>query len=131
AHARLDLLEDAPGDHRLPFVEHQAVEEPGAVHDRHATDVRDRPFEAAGTRHGHGEDLRLQPGATTGRAGHLPHIALVALLLRLRLGLVEAPLEERHDALEPRIVRADPPESVAVAHPDLGGRSAEDRLADL
>src|SRR5699024_2568682 len=88
-------------------------------------------FEAAGTRHGHGEDLRLQPGATTGRAGHLPHIALVALLLRLRLGLVEAPLEERHDALEPRIVRADPPESVAVAHPDLGGRSAEDRLADL
>src|SRR5690606_27062860 len=74
------------------------------------------------------EDLRLEPRALAGGARHVAHVALVALALRLRLRLVEAPLEERDDALEVGVVGALPAVPVAVADVHLLLRAVQHRL---
>ena len=83
------------------------------------------------TAQGHREDLGLETGALARGTRHLAHVALVPLLLRLRFGLLEPALEERHDALELGVVRPHPPVAVAVAHADLGRGTAENGLTHL
>ena len=65
----------------------------------------------------HGQRLRLEPGAAADRAGHLAHVALVALPAPVRVGLGVPALHERDGALEAGRVRALP--AVPVPVPDV------------
>jgi hypothetical protein len=64
-----------------------------------------------------GEHFRLEAGTAAYRAGHLTHVALVALPAPLGVGLGVPPLDERHDALETGGV--GPVAAVAVAVRDV------------
>ena len=112
---RLDLLEHPSGDHGLALVEHHAVEELRAVGDRHRRDLGDGAVAVLAVGERDGQDLGLEPGAVAGGARHVAHVALVPLALGLRLGLVQAPVEERDHALEVRVVGALAAVPVAVA----------------
>ncbi|SCF99209.1 hypothetical protein GA0115255_114852 [Streptomyces sp. Ncost-T6T-2b] len=110
----VDLLEHPLGDLLVAGVQLEAAEELGALADRHRGDLGDGPLH-----HRHREDDRLEPGALTGGAGHLAHVALEALPAGVALGLGVPPLDELHRALEGGGgVGALAPVAVAVA--DLG-----------
>lgn len=110
----VDLLEDALGDLLVPGLELQLAEEVGAVADRHRGDLGDGPAHDRDR-----EDDRLEPGAFTGRAGHLAHVALEALAARVALSLAVPPLDEVDRALEGGHVDALAAVPVAVADLDL------------
>ena len=120
---RVDLLEHPLGDHPLPSVELEPAQELRALADRQRRDLGDR---AVGERDG--QDLGLEPGALAGRARHLAHVALVALAAGVALGLAVPALEERHDALEGRVVAALAAVAVAVADVHLGVVAVQDGL---
>lgn len=95
----VDLLEDPLGDLLVAGVQLEPAEEFGALADRHRGDLGDGLLH-----HRHREDQRLEPGALTGRAGHLAHIALEALPAGVALGLGVPPLDELDGTLEARVV---------------------------
>ena len=74
--------------------------------------VGDRPV-----RDRHRQDLGLQPGALTGWAGHLPHVALVLFAGVVAIGLGVPALDPRDDTLVAGVVRAIA--AVAVPVPDM------------
>jgi hypothetical protein len=127
AQPRVDLLEHPLGDHGLPLVELHAAQERRAVGDRQRRDVGDRP-----AAHRHRERLRLEPGPLAARAGHLAHVALVALPAGVALRLGVPPLEVGDHALEAGPVGPLTAVAVAVADVHLGVSAAvQDRLLRL
>ena len=130
AEPRLDLLEDRPGDHLLAGPEDEPLQELRAVGHRERADLGDRGVAPRLVPQRHGEDLGLEPRAGADRAGHLAHVALVALAGAVGLRLVEPALQERHHALERRVVRALAAVAVAVAHVHLVVRAVEHGLLD-
>ena len=128
AQAGVDLLEHRPGDDLLAAAELEALHELGAVGHRERTDLGDRAVAQALVPQRHREDLRLEPRPAARRARHVAHVALVALAGAVGLGLVEPALEERHDALERRVVRALAAVAVAVAHVHLVVRAVQHGL---
>ena len=87
----LHLLEHPAGDHGLPGVEHHPVR---GTAEHSATDMRrhlgDGALALLAVGERDGQHLRLEAGSVAGRAGHVAHVALVALALRLGLGLRRA-----------------------------------------
>ena len=128
--SRLDLLEDASGDHLVTGVEGEAVEEAAGVLDAHRGDVGDGLLPRLGV-DGDLQDLRAQPGTATGRTRHFAHVAEVAFLLVVALRLVDLAVQVVQDALERRGVLPRPTVAVAVADGDLLGVPGEHRLALL
>ena len=59
----------------------------GRLLDRHRGQLGDVLPPEVGVFDRHRQDLRLEPGAVTGRAGHLPHVALVLLPREVGIGL--------------------------------------------
>ena len=124
--ARLDLLEHLLADLRLAGAELQVPEERVGVPHGHAGGLGD-----VLPAHGQGEHGRVQPGAVAGRAGHLAHVLLVAVLGVVRLRLRVLALDVADHALEALGVAALPAEPVPVGHGDLVVLALEDRLARL
>ena len=87
----VDLLEYPLGDHPLPVGQFEGGQQLGALADGQVADLGDVP---AGD--GHREDLRLEPGAATGVARDVPHVALVLVPGPLRLR-VRVPALDRRD----------------------------------
>ncbi|CKP52984.1 Uncharacterised protein [Mycobacterium tuberculosis] len=79
----------------------------------------------------HRQNLGLEPGARTHRAGHVPHETLVALLHLLGLGLGHLALQERQHTLEIGVIRPGASVAVAVAHVHLLVGAFQNRLAGL
>ena len=108
-----DLLEDRPGDGRLPVVELEGFEFADQLFDGHAGDVGDRP-----AAHAHGQGLGLEPGAVAGRAVLFVHELLDLLAQSGRGGFPEQTVQSRHDALEGEL-RHHPPPAAAVDELEL------------
>ena len=121
---RLDLLDDPLGDLTLTRGEVDLGQELGAVGDGQRTDLGDAPAADLDC-----QRLGLEPGPTALRAGHLAHVALVALTRPLGVGLGVPALDERHDTLESRGVGTVPAVTVAVLDVDLVVLAVQDRLA--
>lgn len=119
----VDLLEHPLGDLLVTGAELQLTQEFRAVADGHAGDLGDRL-----AHDGDREDERLEPGALTGGAGHLAHVALEALAAGVALGLAVPALDEGNGTLEGG--RVDPLAAVpvAVADLDLGLVAVEEGL---
>ena len=131
AEPRLDLLEHLTRDRLLARPQRERVQELRRVGDRQFRHLGDRLPAVLARRQRDGQDLRLQPGAVALRARHVAHEALVALLHLLGVGLLHAPLQERHHALEIGVVRTGSAVAVLVPHVHLLVAALEDRLAGL
>ena len=108
----LHLLQHPLGDEPLSVGELDLSEKVGGLANGQRGYVGDRPV-----RDRHRQDLGLQPGALTGWAGHLAHVALVLLAGVVAVGLGVPALDPRDDALVAGVVRAIA--AVAVPVPDM------------
>ncbi len=97
-----DLLEDLVGDRPVPLAERLAeTGHPGErVRDRQRRDVPDVPVTDR-----HRQDLGAQPLPAAGRTRLADHVLLELGAHEVRVGLAEAPVEVRDDALERGVVR--------------------------
>ena len=107
----------------LPVGEPHVPEKVGRLADRQRRHLGDRPV-----RDRHRQDLRLQPGALAGWAGHLPHVALVLLAGVVAVGLGVPALDPRDDPLVAGVVRAIAAVPVAVPDVHLLVQAVQDRL---
>ncbi len=123
AHASVDLLDHAVGDEMVALAEGEAFKRGGGLTDRHQGDVGD-----AVAVDGDGQRQGLEPGPAALRAGHLAHVALDLLALRVALGLGMAALQVGHDAFEPGLVAAAPPVAVLVLHLHPAGHAVQQQL---
>ncbi len=105
----VDLLDHPLGDLPLAVAELDVAQELVALADREPAHVGDRPATDE-----HRQRLGLEPGAVAHRAGHLAHVALVAVPAPVGVGLVVPALHERDRALEAGVVAAHPAVAVPV-----------------
>ena len=131
AESRLDFLEHLTRDRLFARPQRQRVQKLRRVGDRQFRHLGDGLLATLSRRQRDGQDLRLQPGAVALRARHVTHEALVALLHLLGVGLLHAPLQERHHALEIGVVRTGSAIAVLVPHVYLLVAALQKRLAGL
>ncbi|BAC18316.1 conserved hypothetical protein [Corynebacterium efficiens YS-314] len=117
--ARADLLEHRTRDHLLAFAQGQAVEEFEGLGDRQGGQPGNGQLAVGLGIQPHGEDLRLQACALTGRAGHLAGVTEQTVLLGFGVGLLQLAVEIPHDTLEGGSPGADASVTVLVADADL------------
>lgn len=117
----LNFLEHLTGDGLLATTQREAVQEVGAIGDRQFTDLGDRLHAELLVRDRDRQDLggAQTRAATVRTGGGVSHVAVVAFLHLVRLGLLEAAVQEGHDALELGVVGTGTPVPVLVPDVDL------------